>query len=515
MKKILLFFVGLSVAMLGVISCEKEKETQHATGSIYGCITDFATGNPIHNANIQLRPTGETTLTGSDGLYEFLHIKDGDYYITISKAEYGELIDPHVIEVKNGRRVRRDVQIEKQPTYIRFTDVYGKDIPDLDFGTTLNMMAFNIYNNGTVSISCEVRYSSDCQWIQSVSDISGTIKAGDYVTVSVTINRSKLGPGENIANLYITSNNGSNVIQLKATSADGNPPVVQISAVTDITPSSGRCTGQVTNENGGVVSDCGFCYGTSPKPSLSNTVVRLGSHTGSFSYTLTNLKQGVTYYVRAFATSNLGTGYSSDVSFTTSSGMPICGSTTISHLDPTTVKGTSTATCGSNSTISEKGFCWSISSNPTINNNKVVCGFGNGDFSGYISSLQPSTTYYVRSYATNEYGTAYGPELSLVSHSGLATVSTSSAYKFGDYIITGGNVTDDAGTVVIDRGVCYGFSHNPNLSWNFEHTYDGDGTGEFTSHIPLPTSSGYLYIRAYATTKYGTSYGNEVSIYVY
>lgn len=483
-------------------------------GSIYGVITDFATGEPIHNANVQLRPSGETTLTGSDGMYEFLDIPDGNYSITVSKAEYTDLIDDYVITVKNGRRMRRDVQIEKIPTYIRFTDMYGNDISTLDFGdnSSLNMQSFNIYNNGTVKINCQVVES--CDWITSVSPSSCTVNPGQNALISVQIDRSKLASGENVTKLYITSNNGSNVMNVRAVSSSGNPPSVQISPAEVLSETSIKCTGQLLDNNGGIISDCGFCYSKTSQPSLSDQVVKLGPKSGTFSYTITNLQSNSTYYIRAFATSNLGTGYSSVLSVSTESGLPICGETSITSLDPTTARALSSAYSSGSGKITKKGFCWSAVHTPTTSDSKVDCGNGDGTISGYLSSLQPSTTYRVRSYAECEFGTAYGEELIFTSLSGLATVTTSSARLSGNEIITGGNVTDDAGTVVIDRGVCYGTSQNPNLSWNFEHTYDGDGTGAFTSKIPKPSNSGYIYIRAYATTKYGTSYGDQVSIYV-
>ena len=78
-----------------------------------------------------------------------------------------------------------------------------------------------------------------------------------------------------------------------------------------------------------------------------------------------------------------------------------------------------TATCGGiissadgNATITTRGVCWSTNSNPTIAlSTKTVNGTGIGSYTSYISGLTPVTTYYVRSYATNVTGTAYGNEV--------------------------------------------------------------------------------------------------------
>ncbi len=63
-------------------------------------------------------------------------------------------------------------------------------------------------------------------------------------------------------------------------------------------------------------------------------------------------------------------------------------------------------------TVCFRGVCWSTSSNPTIAlSTKTVDGTGRGSFTSSITGLTEITTYYVRSYATNAAGTAYGNEV--------------------------------------------------------------------------------------------------------
>ncbi len=524
MKKLIsILFCNLLLLSLGFTSCENPQPdggndmpgTETGTGSLMGCVTDFATGEPVPNANVQLRPTGETALTGNDGMYAFYDIKEGNYSITVSKAEYTDLIDDYVISVKKGRNMRRDVQIEKIPTYIRFTDMQGNDISKLDFNTnsSIDMLSFNIYNNGTVKIDCEVLYS--CSWITSVSPSNCTLLPGKNIIVVVKIDRSKLAIGENVTKLYISSNNGSNVIDVVANSYAGNPPTLQIFSAEMITATSAQVSAQIVNTNNGIISDCGFYYGTSPSPDQYDKVVNLGPSTGKFTFLLKELKAGTRYYVRAFSESNLGIGYSSDITFTTASGIPTCGRTYISNLDPTSAIGESTAYSNDGCEIIESGLCWSTYSSPTTSNQTIThYGPMEGAIGGMLYPLKPNTQYYVRSYAKSEFGISYGPEMTFTSMSGLATVTTSSARLIGDEIKTGGYVYDDAGTIILHSGVCYGFSPNPDTSYRFEHTDEGFDTGSFTSYITKPYGSGYLYIRAYATTKYGTSYGEQVKIYI-
>ncbi len=520
-------FVGIAFIIIAMIfvsftwyGCTEKTEEPivEKTGAIYGVITDYATGEPVGNANVSLRPGGETTLTGFDGMYEFLDLEDGDYSITVSKAEYTTLKDPYVIHVKNGKRMRRDAQIERMPATIRIVDMNGAVMTTLDFGSDVSLVtkSFKIFNEGTESVHCDVIY--ECNWISSVSSLPNVITPGQTVPVTVNINRTLLAIGQNSTILNISTGHGSAELRVTATSASGNPPEVQLSQVNNVTSTTAHCEGRIVNANGGSITDCGFCYSANHTPSISDGVVHLGPSSGTFNHTILNLEHNTTYRIRAFAISNLGTGYSTERTFSTMSCLPICGATTIENMDPTAVMGYSEVTNDNGCDIIEKGLCWSISHTPTINDSKATSGFGEGPISGMLYPLQPNTTYRVRSYATNEFETTYGQERTFTTMSGIPTVTTASAsfveYYYDDYIMTGGDVTDDQGTFVYSKGVCYGFSPNPDLSSSFQHTDDDSGSGPYTSYIPMPSNSGTLYIRAYATTRYGTGYGNQVTIYI-
>jgi len=77
---------------------------------------------------------------------------------------------------------------------------------------------------------------------------------------------------------------------------------------------------------------------------------------------------------------------------------------------------TTTATCGGNVTadggaaVTARGVCWSTTQNPTTANSKTTNGTGLGTYTSNITGLSPNTTYYVRAYATNANGTAYGEQ---------------------------------------------------------------------------------------------------------
>ena len=89
-----------------------------------------------------------------------------------------------------------------------------------------------------------------------------------------------------------------------------------------------------------------------------------------------------------------------------------------------------TATCGGRVTsaggarVTARGVCWSTSQNPTVNDNHTTNGSGTGSFISALTELTPSTTYYVRAYATNSAGTAYGSEKSFTTDCEVITSLT-------------------------------------------------------------------------------------------
>jgi len=164
-------------------------------------------------------------------------------------------------------------------------------------------------------------------------------------------------------------------------------------------------------------------------------------------------------------------------------------------------------------TVTARGVSFGTSQNPTINGDTTNEGMGIGVFTSTLTGLTVSTMYYVRAYATNSVGTAYGNEVSFSTSSSstaLATVTTTSVSSVTSTgASTGGNVTSDGGAPVMARGVAYGTSQSPTTS-NIT-TSNGTGTGVFTSTLTGLTVSTLYYIRAYATNNVGTAYGNEVS----
>ncbi len=140
-------------------------------------------------------------------------------------------------------------------------------------------------------------------------------------------------------------------------------------------------------------------------------------------------------------------------------------------------------------TVTQRGICWGTATNPTIGNNASSDGTSTGTYTSQITGLAMNTTYFVRAFATNSVGTAYGSEMSFTTPStSMPSVTTSSPTNTSANSATaGGNVTSDGGLAVTARGVCWATNENPTTAGT--HSTEGTGTGNFTSQITGLASS--------------------------
>jgi hypothetical protein len=191
---------------------------------------------------------------------------------------------------------------------------------------------------------------------------------------------------------------------------------------------------------------------------------------------------------------------------------------TISTISATNISNTSVTINGEvkydgGSTVIQRGVCWSTAPTPLLTGSHTTDSLGIGSFTSYITGLNAGTTYYVRAYATNSVGTAYGNQISFTTtniSASLPTLSTTSANSItNSTAVSGGNISSDGGSNVTQRGVCWSSTQNPSISNNI--TNSGTGIGSFTSSLTGLTANTIYYVKAFATNGVGTAYGNQIS----
>ena len=299
--------LGLVVLFVALCQCTTPSNNEFEDGErgIYGRITDYDTGQSVKNANVQLRPSGETTLTGSDGEYAFRNLKKGSYSITVSKAEYTELIDDMVIEV-DSKMVRRDLRIEKLVASIMIVDNNNKPLDYLNFGEEATSMQFTIFNNGTISVNCAIKHS--CPWVASVSNPTSPLAPGASCSIIVTIDRAKLKAGEQTDRIDIASNNGTNSVRISAIGKTVKPQVKTLpvtNADGTVGPWSDYFHGEITEVGNPPYTKRGFCFSSTNKtPIISDNPIEVpGTGIGEYSYHsdyFWNHPNKVKYYVRTW-----------------------------------------------------------------------------------------------------------------------------------------------------------------------------------------------------------------------
>jgi hypothetical protein len=345
-------------------------------------------------------------------------------------------------------------------------------------------------------------------------------------------------------------------------------------AVSSMTYSTLSGGGNVSSDGGTAVTARGVCWKTSPGPTITDSKTTDGTGTGTFSSSMTGLAPSTTYYLRAYATNMAGTVYGNEISFTTSvlaigntfqggivayillSGDPGytagethgliaapsdladarwgCNNVTISGADGTAIGTGNQNTIDIMAGCSEVGIAarlcsdlvlngysdWYLPSKDELNklyiNQVAIGGFNNPPYYDYWTSTEYSSSEAWGQYFgnSNQYNNGKNltyihvrairsfPAAPLVTTASVSSLTSSTA-------ACGGNVYS-IGAAVIARGVCWSTLSNTNIADS--KTSDGTGTGIFTSSITGLAAATTYYLRAYATSSVGTSYGNEISI---
>jgi hypothetical protein len=513
MKHILYFAIAAAL----IISAGCKRDAAEKTGSIYGVITDKATGEPIKSASVQLNPLGTKYITGSDGQYEFADLKVSNYTIDVTKTGYADLKE-HAIKVEAGKSNKGDAQLEKLPPALRVTNSTGQDITELNLGESAGVTTanFNIFNDGEAKLEWDIVENSE--WIIGVSRMNGTLDPTKSQGIIVTIDRDKLDGGSNTTKLYINSNDGNKEITVSAVGAAKQLPVLNTLTTTNLAARTATFNGKIINTGSPRYTERGFVYATTTMPTTETTIAKLtASVTDNAEYSVpaTGLTLDQTYYVRAYAINTVGTAYSTNEDiFTATAVMPTLTTQAVTNINI----GAGTATfngkivSSGDLPITEKGFVYRTAANPTLENaiKKVVQG-GTDAFSAPVTELEEGNTYYVCAYITNSKTTVYGTQVSVDFNAVMPQVTTQAVTGItGTTATFNGSIATVGDPAYTERGFVYSTYQNPTID-DGKIIVDGSSIGIFITEITELTEGTTYYVRAYASNGNKVEYGAMVN----
>jgi uncharacterized protein (TIGR02145 family) len=280
---------------------------------------------------------------------------------------------------------------------------------------------------------------------------------------------------------------------------------------------SAGCTVNLTNNGGGTVTAKGVCWtvsGTHTPTTADLKTVDLSPTLGFFDNQITGLTANTVYEVRGYATNSAGTAYTLISGFTTLNfTLPTVSTTSITSITKTTASSGGNITLDGGAAVTNRGVCWSTTINPTTALlTKTSNGIGTGVFSSSITGLTANTTYYIRAYAVNSMGVAYGNEISFTTSPDIPSVAIDQLYNVTNTTVeVSGMVISENGASVATKGACWSLTANPTIADSKTILY-GSGTGIFSSTMSGLTPGTLYHIRTYATNSAGTGYSADYTI---
>jgi len=289
------------------------------------------------------------------------------------------------------------------------------------------------------------------------------------------------------------------------------PPKLTTTEATNITPTSAISGGNVTDDGNKDVYIKGVCWNIKEKPTIEQNRTIDNYGIGVFTSTINGLEPNTLYYVRAYAINDIGLSYGNEIAFTTTDvSVATLTTNSVSNITQSSAISGGNITFDGGLDITQRGVCWNTSPNPTLSNFYTNDGTDIGNFTSNIINLTGNTIYYIRAYAINSKGIAYGQEISFLTGSMLAEVTTNNSTATSTTTaIVNSSIINTGGSPIIESGVCWNTQINPDILNN--KIINTQTTENFTSIITGLSENTSYYVRAYVINEVGLSYGENLS----
>ena len=199
--------------------------------------------------------------------------------------------------------------------------------------------------------------------------------------------------------------------------SNGNDVAIKVTTLTptNIKINEATCGAELAVNDLGGLKELGVCWSTTANPTIDGSHLGTSAFDAPFVCTIHDLDAATRYHVRAYVLGGTDCLYGDDKSFTTLSegGEPV--EPTLPYVITLLVEDVTenSAHCGGvvesdgGAEVTERGLCWGVNRNPTLDDFHASSGTGTGTFTIEMTDLSSGVPYYVRAYAINSIGTSY------------------------------------------------------------------------------------------------------------
>jgi uncharacterized protein (TIGR02145 family) len=287
-----------------------------------------------------------------------------------------------------------------------------------------------------------------------------------------------------------------------------NLPVLTTLAVKNITATTAESGGRLSHLGRSKVISAGICLDTIGNSTTESRIEVDSVAKKQFVTKIRGLLPNKTYYIRAYAVNVFGTVYGDLITFTTPASIPVLKTTEISDININSAVSGGEILSDGGSPVINSGVCWDTVANPTTSVLKTSISDGLSTFTSDIYGLKPNKSYFVRAYATNSLGTAYGEEIEFKTPTKAPLITT--VFVTEKYLYSASCsvlIKSDGGSKITEYGICWNTKPGPTIS--NAKTSKQYARGKFRMKNLKPGTT--YYVRSYAINSEGTGYGKALS----
>lgn len=488
--------IYLLLIFVFITSCFSD-DALATTGNITGTVKISGTGDPLSDATISLSgESAQTTLSGSDGNFVFTELITGSYELSVSKSGY--ITNAKTVIVYPEKTASASFSLQKR--------VPVATPKKLELTREENEKSIEL-NNPQADIMTYTASTSK-SWL-SVNPSSGSIQPNNIELINIKADLTTISPGTYEETMVINVEGATLSIPVKVI-YDKAPYITITKPQKDEEYKMGE-TMPITwdsNLNGKVKID--LLKASSIHLTIDSET--LNEEGGSFNWIIPALDEEF-YKLQLTSIENLNISFISETFKLKEGPTPPVVKTAIgaSELGVSNIKvnGTITSLGIKATQVDQYGHVYSINNKiPTISDERTKYGITQDTltYTSEITLLKSGETYYIRAYATNTKGSSYGDVITATTTSGAPVLSTYDAYEITENSAkSGGNITSDGGSTILERGLLYGKTEE--LNADSDKIIDSETkTGSYISSLVALSRGTKYYIKAYAKNSSGFGY---------